>query len=293
MKAIVPHLWFDDTAREAATFYTSLFDASGITSSTVFHNTPSGDTEVIRFNLSGHPFEAISAGPYFNFNPTISLMVSLNSAQEVDALWRALSEGGTPLMPLGGYPFSPRYGWIQDRYGLSWQLILQDDTPGHRIRPSLLFSGDACGRAEEAMAFYTGLFEDSAIESVSRYDAGEAVSPAARVKYASFRLLGEAFVAMDNATGGDFAFSEASSLIVYCDTQQEIDDLWDKLSAVPEAESCGWLKDRFGVSWQVVPRALPEMLSSGDDAGVQRVTKAFLQMKKFDIAALQRAFRGE
>ncbi len=292
MKSIVPHLWFDNKAREAATFYAGLFDTSGITASAVFRNTPSGDTEVIRFNLAGQPFEAISAGPYFAFNPSISLMVSLESAEKVDALWRALSEGGTALMPLDEYPFGPRYGWIQDRYGLSWQLMLERGAPKRRIRPDLLFAGDSCGRAEEAVRFYVGLFENSAVEFVSHYGAGEVASPAARVNYASFRLLGEEFVAMDHAAGGDFAFNEAFSFIVYCDTQREIDDLWAKLSAVPDAEACGWLKDQFGVSWQIVPRALTDMISSGDEAGIQRVTEAFLQMKKFDIAALERAFRG-
>jgi predicted 3-demethylubiquinone-9 3-methyltransferase (glyoxalase superfamily) len=150
---IVPHLWFDKEAREAAEFYCSVFPDSEITSVTTLRDTPSGDTEVVSFTLSGQPFMAISAGPLFTFNESISFMVS-------------------------------------------------------------------------------------------------------------------------------------------CDTQEEIDHYWEKLSAVPEAEQCGWLKDRYGLSWQIVPREMDRMLGDRDQERVDRVTKSFLGMKKLDLAALQRAYEG-
>src|SRR5438270_8668748 len=123
MHRITPHLWFDQEAKEAAGFYASLFPSSKITHVTTLHNTPSGDCDVVSFELAGQPFMAISAGPLFKFNPSVSFHIKCGTAQEVDALWERLSPGGKVLMPLDKYPFSERYGWLEDRYGLSCQVI--------------------------------------------------------------------------------------------------------------------------------------------------------------------------
>lgn len=229
-------------------------------------------------------------GPYFKFNPAISLMVTCESADEVDAKWEALSEGGRELLPLGEYPFNKRYGWVQDRYGLSWQLMLIDDQQtGQKITPNLLFSGDSCGKAEEAIKFYTEIFPDSGIEVISRYEPGEAAAPKAKINYAAYRLAGMNFSAMDNGIDVDYNFNEAFSLIINCKDQVEIDYYWDRLSAVPEAEQCGWLKDQYGVSWQVVPDNMDELLSNGSKEEIQKVEQELLKMKKIDIAALEKA----
>lgn len=293
MNTIVPHLWFDTQASEAALFYVSLFEGSRFISATTLHETPSGDAEIVQFQLSGIPFMAISAGPYFTFNPSVSLMVACTSAEEVDTKWKRLSEGGTPLMELGEYPFSKRYGWIQDRYGLSWQLMLVDgDTVSQKITPNLLFSGVVCGKTEEAVHFYTDIFPESKAGFISHYGPGEAQSENASVNYASFQLYSSDFSAMDNGYDVDFTFNEAFSLVVPCETQYEIDYYWERLSAVPEAEQCGWLKDKYGLSWQIVPTLMDEMLSSASKEEAQRLTEAFLKMKKFDIEKLKCAFKG-
>lgn len=293
MKRIIPHLWYNKEAKEAATFYISLFDQSKLLNVTVIENTPSGNAEIVSFELAGQQFEAISAGPFFKFNPSISLMVACYSVEELNAKWKALSEGGTELMPLGEYPFSKWYCWVQDRYGLSWQLKLTDTVQNvQKITPNLLFSKEACGKAEEAVRYYTEVFENSAIGTISRYGVGEAASPNARINYAGFKLAGVAFSAMDNGFDVDFNFNEAFSLIVNCKDQQELDYFWDKLSAMPEAEQCGWVKDKFGVSWQIVPTVMNEMIQSGDREKIRRVTEAFLKMKKFDLRALQKAYAG-
>ena len=153
LKPITPHLWFDKEAREAAEFYCSVFPDSKITSLATLRDTPSGDCDVVSFELSGQPFMAISAGPLFQFNESISFMI-------------------------------------------------------------------------------------------------------------------------------------------YCETQAEIDDYWTKLSAVPAAEQCGWLKDRYGLSWQIVPTRMDEMMREGTSEQIARLTRAFLEMKKFDIAKLQAAYEG-
>ncbi len=290
MQKIIPHLWYDKEAKEAALFYMKLFDQSRLLNTTVIENTPSGDAEIVNFELAGQQFAAISAGPYFRFNPSVSLMVACYSVEEVDTKWKALIEGGTELMPLGEYPFSKRYGWVQDRYGLSWQLMLTDSgQAAQKITPNLLFSNDVCGKAEEAVKYYTEIFKDSEIGFISKYGEGEASSSKAKVNYAAFKLNGIDFSAMDNGFDVDFSFNEAFSLIVNCKDQEEIDYFWDRLSAVPEAEQCGWLKDKFGVSWQIVPENMDEILLNGSRDEIQRVTEAFLKMKKFDLAALEKA----
>lgn len=294
MGKIVPHLWYDKEAKEAALFYISVFDKSKLIKTTVIENTPSGNAEIVSFELAGQQFDAISAGPYFKFNPSISLMVACDSIEEVNTKWKALSEGGQELMQLGEYPFSKWYCWIQDRYGLSWQLMLVDDVREvQKITPNFLFSKEVCGRAEEAVKYYTEVFQNSEIGIISRYAEGEAASPKAKINYASFKLNGTSFSAMDNGFDGDYGFNEAFSIIVNCENQEEIDYFWEKLSAVPEAEECGWVKDKFGVSWQIVPKIMNEMLNSGDKEKMQRVTEAFLKMKKFDIAALEKAYNGQ
>ncbi len=293
MQRIVPHLWYDKEAKEAAMFYISLFEKSKLIDETILRDTPSGDTAIISFELAGQPFSAISAGPYFKFNPSISLMVACYTIEEVNTKWNALSDGGIELMPLAEYPFSKWYGWIQDRYGLSWQLMLVDsDQPGQKITPNLLFSNDACGKAEEAVRYYMEVFENSKVGVISKYIDGEAASSKAKVNFAGFTLSGINFSAMDNAFDVDYTFNEAFSFVINCADQKEIDYYWDKLSAVPEDEQCGWVRDRFGVSWQIVPSNMDDILFNGTQEEIQRVTEAFLKMKKFDLKALEQARLG-
>jgi predicted 3-demethylubiquinone-9 3-methyltransferase (glyoxalase superfamily) len=294
MQKIVPHLWYDKEAKEAAQFYVSLFEQSKLVYTKVIKNPPPyGDAELVSFALAGQQFMAISAGPYFKFNSSISLMVACATSEEVDRMWEVLSAGGTELMPLGEYPFSKRYAWVQDRYGLSWQLMFTEGGQEvQKIRPNLLFSDGSCGKAEEAVRYYAEVFENSEIGMISRYGEGEATSSKAKVNYAAFKLDGVAFSAMDNGYDVDFTFNEAFSLIVNCSDQKEIDYFWEKLSAVPEAENCGWCKDQFGVSWQVVPSNMEEILFGGSEEQVQRVTEAFLKMKKFDLEALEKVRLG-
>ena len=293
MQKIVPHLWFDKEAVRAAGWYTTLFEDSKITSIGLIPDTPSGDTETVDFELANIRFSAISAGPYFAFNPTASLMVACGSKKEVDILYESLSENGTVLMPLGEYPFSKRYAWVHDKYGLGWQLMLTDHTEKlQRIRPTLLFSGDACGRAEEAIDFYTSFFKESSKGFVNYYKKGEPADNRAKINYGELNILGYQIIAMDHGYGGEFTFNEAFSFMILCANQEEIDYYWQKLSHVPEAEQCGWVKDQFGVSWQVVPKILRDILTNGTKEEVKRVSEAFLKMKKLDIAALEKALLG-
>jgi predicted 3-demethylubiquinone-9 3-methyltransferase (glyoxalase superfamily) len=293
MTTITPHLWFDTQAKEAAALYTAIFPDSRITHSSTLRHTPSGDTDIVSFELAGQPFMAISAGPLFRFNPSISFLVACQTKDEVDRLWAKLSEDGQVLMPLDVYPFSERFGWLQDRYGLSWQVMFMGDWPfTQKITPTLLFTGAVCGKAEEAIGFYTSLFSGSPVGQVHRYGEGEAPDRPGTIKHAEFTLHGRTFAAMDSAHDHKFAFNEAISFLVPCETQDEIDFYWSRLSAVPQAEQCGWLKDKYGVSWQITPTAMMEMMNNGTPEQIARVTQAFLKMKKFDLAALKQAYAG-
>ncbi len=292
MQKITPHLWFDTEAVEAADYYSSALPDSKVTNVTTIHDTPSGDTDIVSFELMGQSFMAISAGPLFKFTPAASFLISCTTKEEVDTLWTRLSEGSVH-MPLESYPFSERYGWTEDRYGLSWQIMLVgEEQAGQRITPTLMFVGKVCGKAEEAINLYTSVFPNSEIGPILRYGKGEEPDEEGTIKYASFLLDGQEFAAMDSARDHDFGFNEAISFLVSCETQEEIDHYWDSLSAVPEAEQCGWLKDRYGLSWQVVPSAMDEMLRGGTKEQMARVTEAFLKMKKFDLAELRRAYEG-
>lgn len=294
MQRIVPHLWYDTQAGEAAELYTRLFPDSRVKSRTKIQDTPSGTVETLTISLMGQDFILLSAGPYFKFTPAVSFLVACDTKEEVDTYWSALREGGGELMPLGSYPFSGHYGWLSDKFGLSWQIMLMGDI-GYRqkITPTLMFVGEECGKAEEAMNLYTKILPGSRIESILRYGPGAAPDAENAVKHGEFKLAGQTFAAMDSAYEHGFSFNEAVSLMVYCETQEEIDRYWNALSAHPEAEQCGWLKDRYGLSWQIVPTILDTLMGSGDAEKTARVTDAFLKMKKFDIEALRRAYDKE
>jgi len=192
-------------------------------------------------------------------------------------------------MPLDSYPFSDKYGWISDKFGLSWQVMYVGEQPVmQKISPALMFTGAQCGRAEEAIRFYASVFPGSEAGGILRYKADEDPNKEGTIKQAAVKLDGLSFAVMDSAYPHAFTFNEAVSFVVYCDTQEEIDYYWAKLSFVPEAEQCGWLKDKFGVSWQIVPSVMKDFMAEGDPGKMKRVTEAFLKMKKFDIAELQR-----
>ncbi len=287
---ITTHLWYDKEAREAAEFYKSVFRDAEIRDTTTLRGTPSGEVDLVTMKILGQGFTLISAGPLFKFNPSVSFLVTLGTKAEVDALWSGLSVGGSALMELGEYPFSERYGWLQDRYGLSWQVMFAGKLPINQgITPILLYVGEQCGRAEEAIKFYVSVFRHSGVGDILRHGQGEEPDKEGTIKYAAFTLEGQQFAAMDSAYAHNFAFNEAISFMVHCDSQEETDYYWEKLSAHPEAEQCGWLKDRHGISWQIIPTVMEELLRSKNESERSRVVEAFLKMKKLDIAALRRA----
>jgi predicted 3-demethylubiquinone-9 3-methyltransferase (glyoxalase superfamily) len=292
MPTITPCLTFDRQAEEAVRFYAAALPGSEILRVTRCGEgepQPAGSVRTVRFKLCGQELMAANGGPPFTFTPAVSLFVHCETAAEVDAIWEPLADGGTVLMPLDAYPFASRFGWVQDRFGVSWQVLA---APGRqRIVPGLLFVGERHGRAEEAVNRYLSLFADSGIVELRRHAEGSHET-AGTVEQARFSLSGYELSATDGGLGHAFTFSPGISLYVGCDTQAEVDRLWDGLCADGEPQPCGWLVDRFGVSWQVAPTIAWEMVNDPDPAASQRVVDAVLRMKKLDLDALKRAYAG-
>lgn len=293
---IVPYLWYDGKAEEAANFYVQTFASVGAPAS-VGHvlrfpeeNGELGESAMtVEFTLGDMQLIGLNGGPDFTFTPAISFFVACETEAEVDALYERLAEGGEVLMALDSYPFSERYAWINDRYGVSWQLV--KGPRASKITPAFLFVREQAGKAEEAMNLYVSLFEDSAIGQISRYGP-MAPDQAEFIAHAAFTLAGQPFIAMDSGLDHQFSFTEATSLFVHCKDQAEVDHFWNKLiDGGGEESMCGWLKDRYGVSWQIIPTRLMELVSDPDPERARRAVEAMLQMQKIDVATLEAAVR--
>lgn len=298
MQRIVPNFWFDHNAEEAVNFYLSVFKEGKINTTLYYPKTEeegladfqkdfAGKVLTIDFEISGYNFTAINADTTFKPTPAISFFYTCNTKEEMDALWKKLSDGGKTLMELNSYPFSKYYGWIEDKFGYSWQLILNNTEGDKRpkIMPSLLFTKDNLGKAEEAMKFYTSVFKNSDISAnLNHYPAGMNPDREGMIMFADFRLLGEWLAIMDNGTDEQgYTFTPAISLMVKCKDQEEIDYYWEKLSANPDFEQCGWLEDKYGVSWQIAPENIDELIR------LPGAYKRMMGMKKLDIAGLQKS----
>jgi predicted 3-demethylubiquinone-9 3-methyltransferase (glyoxalase superfamily) len=248
---------------------------------------------VVEMELAGYRLSALNGGAAFEITPAISLFVQLGSERDVDTLWEGLVAGGSVLMPLDRYEWSDRYGWLADRYGLTWQIALDRGRAAPGVALSLLFTGAQHGNAEPALELYTSIFPASRVEGVLRHD-GSGGEVAGTVKHAQFYLDGQTFMVMESALDHQFGFGEAVSLVVTCRDQEEVDRYWSALLAQGGTESmCGWLKDRFGVAWQIIPEALPRLLGAPDRETAGRAMRAMLQMRKIDVAALEAASAGK
>lgn len=295
MQKIVPNFWFDHNAEEAVDFYLSVFNDGKITATLYYPQTAeegladfqkdfAGKVLTIDFEISGYRFTAINADTTFKPTPAISFFYTCDTKEEMEELWKKLSDGGKTLMELTSYPFSEYYGWVQDKFGYTWQLILNNPEGDKRpkIMPSLLFTQENIGKAEEAMKFYTSVFKDSEIsKNLNYYPAGMEPDREGMIAYADFKLLGEWVAIMDSGVDQDFGFTPAISLMVLCKDQEEIDYYWEKLSANPDFEQCGWLIDKYGVSWQIAPANIDELIK------LPGAYKRMMNMKKLDIVGLQ------
>ena len=270
-------LWFDGNATDAAKFYSTVFENVTTQLSSPLMST---------FSIEGRKFMALNGGPNFTINSSISFFVHCDTTIEIETKWKLLSENGKTMMPLNQYPWSEKYGWCQDQFGVNWQLMMGEKTK-EKIFPSLMFVDDNNGKLAEAIEFYTSLFKNSTTLLVSKYEKGEP-DVEGNIKHTQFLLNNQLFAAMESSATFNFNFNEAISLVVSCSTQEEIDFYWEQLTSNGGKEGrCGWLKDKYGVSWQIVPCILGELMSNNPKA--PKVMEALMQMNKFDIATLVNA----
>jgi predicted 3-demethylubiquinone-9 3-methyltransferase (glyoxalase superfamily) len=275
---IYPCLWFDGKAKEAANFYCTVFNNSRIVVETPI---------VVQFEIEGKMIMGLNGGPKYKITPAISLFVTCQSDEEIESLYNKLMHGGKAMMPLDKYPWSEKYGWVVDQFGMTWQLMLGElSEGGEKIIPSFLFVGTQYGRAREAINTYAAIFEDAQIHHLELYKEGEGQT-VGTLKFGHFSLSNQLFAAMDGFGEHKFQFNEGVSLVVECETQDEIDYYWDKLCGGGRESMCGWLEDKFGVSWQIVPKIIGSLMTNREKGG--RVMEALLKMKKLDIATLQNA----
>ncbi len=275
---IYPCLWFDGQAKAAADFYCSIFKNSKITTDTPM---------VVNFELNGKKFMGLNGGPMFKINPSISIFVTFETIEETNEKWNKLIDGGKALIAIDKQPWSERYGWLQDKFGVTWQLSIinnADDKP--QTRPSMLFTGNNFGRAEEAEKLYTSVFGNSSIDLMMHYPQ-EDNENAGKVMYSEFKLDQYNMIAMDGPGTHDYTFNEGVSIVVSCETQKEIDYYWNKLTEGGKESMCGWLVDKFGVSWQIIPSIIGKLMT--DPKKSQRVMPELMKMKKLDIEKLVNA----
>jgi predicted 3-demethylubiquinone-9 3-methyltransferase (glyoxalase superfamily) len=277
-KSIYPCLWFNGNAKEAAEFYCSAFPDAEI---------KNANPMTVTFYIQGKQFMALNGGPQYKPNPSVSFFQVFESEAELLHAWDMLSVGGKIMMALDSYPWSSKYAFLEDKFGVSWQLSLA--MPGGQkaeLFPALMFTGQYGGKAQQAIDFYTSLFPNSSVAMVAHYEEGEH-DKVGNIKHAQFYLDGYKLAAMDSSIGHEFEFNQGVSLVVSCDTQDEIDFYWLNLTEGGKESRCGWCQDAFGLWWQIVPSALGRLMSSPKNS--QKVMEAFMKMNKFNIAELEQA----
>ena len=284
---IFPCLWFDAESKEAAEFYCEVFDGK------ITADTP----VVMNIDLFGQKLMLLNGGPHFKKNPSVSFMVICKTENEVQQYWDKLVEEGIALMALDSYSWSKKYGWVQDKYGVTWQLFLGDKPEDQKIIPTLMFIHQNNGKAKEAMEFYTKTFPNSSIGNILKYgDGGEGhpiSEPAENVQHAHFTIDGYSFFCMDNSYDHQFDFNEGISIVIMTDDQEQTDYLWNTLISDGGRESmCGWLKDRYGLSWQIVPKKLIQLMNDSDQSKSQKVVQAMMKMQKIVIKDLEEAYNS-
>jgi len=274
-KHLYPCLWFNGNIKEATAFYCSLFSNASV---------QVNNEIVTKFEIEGTGIKLLNGGALFAKNPSISFFVKCETKVEIEKLYNALMEDGKVMIPLGNYPWCAYYTWVADKYGMTWQLFLGDLAPGEqKIIPSMLFTKEVFGRGVEAMQFYSSVFKEGKITNQSLYEQGEA-QPVGSLKFGSFTLNQSQFAAMDGPGEHAFTFNEGISFVVECQDQTEVDYYWEQLSEGGHEGQCGWLKDKFGMSWQIIPIALNALMANPVTA--EKARNAFMKMRKFIIKDL-------
>ena len=275
-KSMYPCIWCNHSARVMADFYVSAFPNAQVVDE---------NQAVVVITINDQRIMLLNGGDMFNPTPTISLMYLSTDEAEVEEIYRKLSDGGKNLMPLEKYAFSKKYAWVEDRFGMTWQLYTGEEKDIiQKVVPTLMFVDTNNGRAEEAVDFYMSIFPGSGQKRLSKYTGEEGETPG-NVQHGQFMVNDYLIMIMDSSYPHSFNFNEGVSLVVECGTQEEIDTYWKRLSSEGGEEGmCGWLKDKYGVSWQIVPATIDKLMRRSP-----KVLEAMMNMKKLDIQQLREA----
>lgn len=284
---IFPCLWFNGDGKEAADFYCEIFNGK------ITADTP----VVLNIELFGQKLMFLNAGPQFEKNASISFTILCETEDEVQQYWNELIKDGIILIDLAEYPWSKKYGWVRDQFGVTWQIYLGESYGDQRIIPTLMFIHQNNGQAGKAIEFYTSIFPNSKIGGILKYGEGvgnENHEVAENVQHADFEIDHYTMFSMDNSHDHPFDFNEGISMVVMTDDQIQTDHLWNSLLLDGGRESmCGWLKDQFGVSWQIVPKRLLELMNDFEQPQkAQKVVEAMMSMQKIVIADLENAYNS-
>lgn len=284
---IFPCLWYDEDAKQSAEFYCKVFGGE------ITADTP----VVMNIDLFGQRLMLLNGGPQFKKNASISFMVICDTEEEVQKYWDKLLQGGIALMELGSYSWSKKYGWVQDQYGVTWQIFLGEKSGEQKIVPTLMFIHENNGKAKEAMELYTKTFPNSSIGNILEYGDGSEghpiPEPAENVQHANFVIDNYTLFCMDNSYDHQFDFNEGISLVVMTDDQEQTDRYWNTLTAGGGRESmCGWLKDKYGLSWQIVPKRLIQLMNDPNQEKAYKVVQAMMKMQKIIIQDLEEAYNS-
>jgi predicted 3-demethylubiquinone-9 3-methyltransferase (glyoxalase superfamily) len=293
---ISPCIWFQNHVEEAVKLYISTFKNSKITHTTYYTDAgekvsgiPKGTVQTISFEAAGLEMLGLNGGPSFGEqSPSVSLFVTCGSVAELDTVYNKLSAGGSTLLPLQEYPFSKRYVFFSDKYGIHWQLFLEEGS-AQKITPSIIFGGDHKGLGAKAMEFYLKVFKNSKTLVDFRYAQGEGDGIPGSVKHARLLLDGSEMVIMDSGHSQPMKMSNGISFIIHCKNQAEVDYFWDAIAKKGQEIQCGWISDEFGVTWQVVPDELNKLME-GEPKRSERMMQAMFKMKKLNIDELKQIY---
>ena len=284
---IFPCLWYDEDAKQSAEFYCKVFGGE------ITADTP----VVMNIDLFGQRLMLLNGGPQFKKNASVSFMVICETEDEVQKYWDQLLDGGMALMELGSYSWSKKYGWVKDQYGVTWQLFLGEKATDQKIIPTMMFIHQNNGKAKEAMELYTRTFPNSNIGKILEYGEGseghDLAEPAENVQHAHFVIDHYNLFCMDNSYDHQFDFNEGISMVIMTDDQQQTDHYWNTLTADGGRESmCGWLKDKYGFSWQIVPKRLIQLMNDSNQEKAYKVVQAMMKMQKIIIQDLEDAYHS-
>ncbi|MGL4759339.1 MAG: VOC family protein [Patescibacteria group bacterium] len=292
MKNPIIHLWFDTEAKNAADFYLSVFSSNAsIINKSIINSNSNNEYDFFEMKIHNQELILISAGPFFKKNSSISMFVNYSTEEELREIYNKLSEGSKILMELGKYDFSPLYSWIEDKYGVSWQLIYDPQNQYNQvIEPCFLFTNEACGKAKEAMELYTKALPNSSIKTLVNYPQGVEGQSTNNLMYGVLDLNGYTLIFMDSSLEHDFNFNEGVSVLLNVENQTEFDNCYKYLSDAIESEQCGWVKDKYGISWQIQPIQLVDIMRSSNVESKNKVIQKILTMKRLEIGKILEVF---